>query len=250
MTNEPTIIIEPDVAGLAQKGAEIFSRSARKSVGAEGRFMVALSGGSTPRDMHRLLAEEPFLSDIPWDRTDIFWVDDRCVPENDPASNYGAARQDFLDRIPIPRNRIHPMPAVLPPQEGALMYQKELISSFQSGESDFPQFDLVFLGIGADGHTASLFPGQRALEEKSRLIIAVRGGNPNVSRLTMTFPLLNRAREIIFLVSGKKKAETVKTIIEYPEARLPAQEIQSMNGTLTWIMDRESASMLSKEYFP
>jgi len=250
MTNEPTIIIEPDAAGLAHKGAEIFSRSARKSVDAEGRFMVAISGGSTPRDMHRLLAEEPFLSDIPWDRADIFWVDDRCVPGNDPASNYGAAMQDFLDRIPIPRNHIHPMPTGLPPEEGALIYQEELINSFQSGESDFPQFDLVFLGIGTDGHTASLFPGRWALEEKSRLVIAVRGGNPDVNRLTMTFPLLNRAREIIFLVSGEKKAETVKTIIEYPEARLPAQEIQSLNGTLTWIMDRESASMLSKEYFP
>ncbi|MFH1931107.1 MAG: 6-phosphogluconolactonase [Pseudomonadota bacterium] len=112
----------------------------------------------------------------------------------------------------------------------------------------FPTFDLIFLGTGKDGHTASLFPGQKALDEMERLVISVKGGDPYVSRLTMTFPVLNHAKRIIFMVSGKNKADIVKTILEFPKAKLPAQRIQPLNGTLTWLLDSESASMLSKEH--
>ncbi|MBE9569635.1 MAG: 6-phosphogluconolactonase [Proteobacteria bacterium] len=248
MTNKKTIIIESNAANLASKGAEIFSKAAKESVGLKGRFAVAISGGSTPRYMHGILAEEPYLSDIPWEKTHIFWVDERCVPDNDPASNFGLARKDFLDQVPIPQNQIYPMSVEAPPEERAGIYQSALIDFFHLQKGESPVFDLIFLGTGKDGHTASLFPGQKALDERERLVISVKGGDPYVSRLTMTFPVLNHAKRIIFMVSGKNKADIVKTILEFHKAKLPAQRIQPLNGILTWLLDSESASMLSKEH--
>jgi 6-phosphogluconolactonase len=195
-----------------------------------------------------MLGEEPFRSNLPWENTDIFWVDERCVPMNDPASNYGTARDDFLERVPIPEAQIHPMPGEGNPEKGALNYQQELLKIFKVRAGESPVFDQIFLGTGKDGHTASLFPGQKALDEMERLVISVKGGDPYVSRLTMTFPVLNHAKRIIFMVSGKNKADIVKTILEFPKAKLPAQRIQPLNGTLTWLLDSESASMLSKEH--
>ena len=239
------IIVEPDANALSRKGAAIFTQVAAESVALRGCFVVAISGGSTPRPMHRLLCEEPCLSTIPWSGTHIFWVDERCVPVDDPASNYGAARVDFVDKLPIPGNQIHPMPVDLVPEEGATAYQRELFHFSQLQPSKIPVLDLICLGIGTDGHTASLFPGQGSLMEKKRLIVPVTGGHPQVSRLTMTFPLLNHAREIVFLVSGQGKAPIIKAILEGTSRRFPAQMIQPLNGSLTWLLDREAASMLS-----
>jgi len=172
MTNKQTIIIESNAAGLARKGAEIFSRAAKESVEKKGRFAVAISGGSTPRSMHSMLGKEPFYSNIPWGKTDIFWADERCVPSNHPDSNFGAAKKDFLDLVPIPKEHIHPLQGGLSPKEGALWYQQKLIKFFQRKEDEFPLFDLIFLGIGTDGHTASLFPGQSALNEMKKWVVA------------------------------------------------------------------------------
>jgi len=240
-----TIIIESDEVRLAQRGADIFLRIAGESVDLRGRFACAISGGSTPRLMHRLLCEEPHLSKALWHRTHIFWVDERCVPTNHPASNYGMARDDSLGRAPIPEEQVHAMPVDFPPEKGASAYQEELIRFFQPQSSKIPMFDLIFLGIGTDGHTASLFPGQSALNEKERLVVSVKGGTPHVSRLTMTFPLLNNAREIVCLVSGREKAAILKTVLEDPAAQLPAQKIQPLNGHLTWLLDRPAASLLN-----
>jgi 6-phosphogluconolactonase len=244
---EKRIIIEPNAAGLASRGAEIFSKAAKKSVGTRGRFSVAISGGSTPRNMHRLLGEEPFLSDIPWDNIEIFWVDERCVPENDPANNFGTAKKDFLARVPIPEAQVHPMPGEGSPEKGAFNYQQELLTFFKTGAGEFPVFDLVFLGVGTDGHTASLFQGQSSLKEKERLVVPVKGGNPNVSRLTMTYPLLNRAERIVFMVSGSEKAPILKAVLEDTKSRLPACMITPLTGELTWLSDQEAASLLSRE---
>ena len=246
--NDKTIIIETNRAQMAKKGAEIFSQAAKKSVETRGRFVVAISGGSTPRNMHRLLGEEPFLSDIPWDKTDIFWVDERCVPADDLHGNFGTAKKDFLERVPIPEEQVHPMPGEGPPEMGALNYQQEFLKVFQVGEDEFPVFDLIFLGMGTDGHTASLFPGQGSLDEKERLVVPVKGGNPNVSRLTMTYPVLNSGRQIVFMVSGKEKAEVVKTVLEDKQSRFPAQGIEPANGKLVFLIDREAASLLSGEH--
>jgi len=236
-----TIITESDPSALAQRGAAIFSQLARTSVALRGRFAVALSGGSTPRPMHRMLHEEPYFSIIPWNRTHIFWVDERCVPADDLASNYGAARADLLDRVPVLPDQVHPMPMDLPPRAGATAYQKELVRFFQSPPSEIPVFDLICLGIGTDGHTASLFPGQGALRERERLVVPVRGGDPLVDRLTMTLPLLNNAGEIVFLVSGKKKAPILRSILEGAPMQYPAQMIRPVHGRLTWLLDREAA---------
>jgi 6-phosphogluconolactonase len=232
---------------LAQTGAELFTSVAQASVKERGRFSVAVSGGSTPRLMHRLLAEAPYCSKTPWDKTSLFWVDERCVPVTDERSNYGAAKRDLLERVPLPVAQIYPMPVERHPDEGAVKYQRIIQHFFQLGKGQFPVFDLIFLGIGADGHTASLFPGQRALQEKKKLVVAVKGGNPDVSRLTMTYPTLNQARQIVFLVSGKGKTAIMKTLSEDMQARLPAGRIKPTNGTLTWLIDQDAAVALQKE---
>jgi 6-phosphogluconolactonase len=248
MKNDNRIIIEPNTAQMAKKGAEIFFQAAKKSVETRGRFVVAISGGSTPRNMHRLLGEEPFLSDIQWDKTDIFWVDERCVPADDSHSNFGTARKDFLDRLPIPEAQVHPMPGEVYPEKGAFNYQQELLTFFKTGEGELPVFDLIFLGLGTDGHTASLFPGQGSLDEKERLVVPVKGGHPDLSRLTMTYPVLNSGRQIVFIVSGSKKAGVVKTVLEGKQSRFPAQGIKPMSGKLIFLIDREAASLLSGKY--
>ena len=240
------ILIEPDREGLARRGVSLFAQSARAAIKSRGRFMVALSGGSTPGDMHRMLAREPHVSTLPWDRIHLFCVDERCVPVHDPASNYGRARRDFLDRIPVSSSRVHPMPGHLPPETGALQYRKVLSTCFELGKNEFPLFDLIFLGMGKDGHTASLFPGHPALQEKKEAVLAVRGGQPNVPRLTLTIPVLIRAAKIVFMIRGRNKAHTLKTVIRDREAHLPAQLIRPRMGSLIWLLDREAASRLEK----
>ena len=247
MKNEKSII-EADTVQIAKKGAEIFSQAVKKSVERRERFVMAISGGSTPRSMHRLLVEEPFLSDMPWDRIDIFWVDERCVPADDSRSNFGTARKDFLAGIPIPEAQVHPMPGEDSPEKGAFNYEQELFTFFKIRAGEFPLFDLIFLGVGTDGHTASLFPGQGSLDEKERLVVPVKGGNPDLSRLTMTYPVLNSGRQIVFMISGKEKAGVVKTLLEDKQKRFPAQYIEPANGKLIFLIDREAASLLSGEH--
>jgi len=238
------IIIERDAVRLAMKGAQIFSQTAKESVDKYGRFAVALSGGSTPRPMHRLLSEEPYASEIPWGSIHIFWTDERVVPFEDPESNFGVAQRDFLDKLAIPSAQVHPMPVWITPERGAALYQEELEGFFQRLGSDDPAFDLIFLGIGKDGHIASLFPAQEALDERKRWVVAVKGGIPYVSRLTMTYSIINHAIQIVFLVSGRQKAEILESIFEKRQLRLPAQKIQPLGGKLTWLVDQDAASLL------
>lgn len=247
MSSKPELIIKDGPNQLAKLAANRFTAAAKSCVGENRRFMVALSGGSTPRGMHRLLAEEPYCSDIPWKKTHIFWVDERCVPWDDPASNYGMAKRDFLDRIPIPSEQIHPIPGEAPPEEGVRRYRRELEAFFKVKERGFPIFDLIFLGMGKDGHTASLFPGKGSKEASEEWVVAVKGGTPDIYRLSLTYEVLNRAKEIYFLVSGKEKAPIVKTVLENKDAELPAQKIQPIKGKLAWLLDKEAAYLLSGE---
>ncbi len=244
MKNNPKIIIRDDPDLLAKEAAKLFSEAALKSISMKGIFTVAVSGGTTPRHMHSLLAKEPHISKIPWDKTHIFWVDERCVSYAHTHSNYGAAEEDLISKIPIPDANVHPMPVEPLPETGSDKYQDTLIEFFELKQGMLPRFDLIVLGIGTDGHTASLFPGQRALDEKEKLVVSVKGGNPDVSRLTMTLPVLNNAMEVLFLVSGEQKADTLKTILENEHALFPAQRVQAVNGTLKWLIDREAASKL------
>lgn len=247
MPAKPEIIVTDDPTQLARTGAGIFMTTAKDCVDQNNFFSVAISGGSTPRGMHRMLTEEPYCSGIPWDKIHIFWVDERCVPMDDPANNYGMARRDFLDRIPIPLEQIHLMPGEIAPEEGARKYQEKMEVILQIREEDFPVFDLIFLGMGKDGHTASLFPGKSSVLASERWVVVVKGGSPDVYRLTLTYDVLNRAKRICFLVSGKEKALIVRTVLENKDARLPAQKIQPVQGKLTWLLDKDAASLLSKE---
>jgi 6-phosphogluconolactonase len=247
MPQQDEIIIEADAFQLANKGAALFNQCAKDSIDRNGRFSVAVSGGSTPRAMHRLLGQKPYLFEINWQRTNIFWVDERLVPFDDPASNFGAAKTDWLDKIPIPANQVHPMPGQSRPEVGAAAYKTELEKYFQERQHNIPIFDLIFLGIGADGHTASLFPGDTAAQTTDKWVLAVKGGNPDVFRLTLNLAVLNHARSICFMISGYSKAPIMKTVFLNPEAQLPAQLVRPLAGKLWWLVDEAAASLLPEK---
>ena len=236
-----------DHTALSRSLAELVLAVANRCAGEKGWFAIALSGGSTPRDAHRLLGREPISSAFPWDRTHFFWVDERCVEPADPASNYGNASRDFLERVPIPARNVFPMPVDPPPHEGALAYERLLSSFFGAPRGAFPRFDLVLLGLGGDGHTASLFPGDPALEENERFVVSVRGGNPAVDRLTLTLPVLNHAARSAFIASGRDKADAVQAVLEREDLRLPAARV---TGNPTWLLDVEAASKLTRRRGP
>jgi len=247
MSFKRTIIIKDDPILLAKQAAEIFVASASRSVGKRGRFSVAISGGSTPRRMHKMLAREPYVLNIPWGKTHIFWVDERCVSQDSHESNFGVAKRDFINEVPISETQVHLITCKSSPRVSAKEYQKILNDFFSFERTRIPRFDLIYLGMGADGHIASLFPGQKILYEKEKLVMAVKGGDPNVNRISMTLPLLNQARHIVFLITGEKKAKTVQVVLEGKKLRLPAQKIGPPNGRLTWLLDRGAASLLSKD---
>ena len=243
---DPQVVIAVNAQELTSRAVECFVSAATESVARRGRFAVAISGGSTPREMHRMLAEPPSLAAIPWAKVHLFWVDERCVPADDPRSNFGTARKDFLSRVPIPEKNLHPAEGRSSPEKGAEDYELELIRFFHLEEGEFPVFDLVFLGMGADGHTASLFPGDGALHEEKRRVVAVRGGIPVLNRITMTCPVLNRARRIVFLAVGQEKAETVRAVMSADIPGLPAGMIRPLQGELMWLLDQAAASLLEK----
>jgi 6-phosphogluconolactonase len=241
---KPEIIILKDFDQVARQGASLLARWAVDVLRNRDFFSLAISGGSTPRPMHRMLAEAPYRSMIPWQRLHLFWVDERCVPVEDPASNYGTARKDFLDQGLLRSDHVHPMPRDVDAGEGALAYEKEMFRVFGLKRGEVPSLDMVFLGMGKDGHIASLFPGDKALDVQDRIVAAVRGGEPDLPRLTLTLPVLNRAREIVFMVTGREKCPMVRTIVAGGSEGLPAQRIQSGKGHVTWLLDRGAASML------
>ena len=243
MIGEIEKIVMADSDKLSEKGAEIFHKSATDAVNHKGHFSVAISGGSTPRTMHRLLAQEPYVSQTPWNRVHLFWVDERMIAFDHPHSNFGIAQKDFLDKVPIPFDQVHPMPATMPFDKGASFYEAELNDFFQRHHSRRPQFDLVTLGIGKDGHIASLFPGQDSTASE-HWVLSVKGGNPNLHRLTLTYFVLNNAKRILFLVSGKEKATIVKRLFEDDQALLPATRVKPFNGEILYLLDKDAASLL------
>ena len=244
MPGHANIIIAENAAQLAVKGVELFCRNARRGIERSGHVTVAISGGSTPRAMHRLLTREPYVSEICWQKIHLFWVDERLVPENDAASNYGAAREDFISAVPIPPEQVHSMTSEKMPEEAAAEYQRKLEACFGKGPEKFPRFDTIFLGVGQDGHTASIFPDDLTAETTDLPVVPVKGGNPDVYRLTLTVPVLNHAKCAVFIVSGREKAPTVKTLLTDESSQLPARKIQPVNGRLVWLLDREAAELI------
>jgi 6-phosphogluconolactonase len=194
--------------------------------------------------MHRLLARPPYAAAIPWDRLHLFWADERRVRYDDPASNFGAARADFIDALPQPPASLHPVPVDGDADALARRYEEEIRQHFRQRRLAEPAFDLVLLGLGSDGHIASLFPGSPVLAEQRQWTAAVKGGEPDVERITLTYPVLNRARRIVFLVTGEGKAAAVRHVLTGALPVLPAQLIRPQAGHITWVLDRAAAAML------
>ncbi|NOX97462.1 MAG: 6-phosphogluconolactonase [Nitrospirae bacterium] len=209
-------------------------------------FTVAVSGGKAPVGFYRKLAA--CKSDLPWDKTHIFLVDERFVPFDDAESNYGMIRDEFLHQVEIPAANVHPIPTGKEtPRAAAEQYEKELKTFFQLREGEFPVFDLVMLGIGEDGHTASLFPGTPALVENKRLAIETELGTLKHRRISLTLPVINKAGKIIFLVAGGNAAGVFKKVIEEKNSRLPAAMVVPEKGELLFMVDEEASSLLLGE---
>lgn len=239
--------IVQDLPTLSRAGADEFSRCAREAIAAHGRFAVALSGGSTPQGTHSLIAKDQDDSSrrLPWDKIHIFFGDERNVPPTHPDSNYRAANETLLSKIPIPPQNIHRIAAELDANAAASQYEKGLRDFFQPAPGEWPRFDLIMLGMGPDGHTASLFPGSAALHENSRWVVANWVEKFHTWRITFTFPVINRSAEIVFLVAGEDKAAILQKVLHpQPQESYPSQGVQPVNGRLLWIVDKNAARLL------
>lgn len=216
----------------------------RNGIRAMGSVSLVLSGGATPRGVYDLLATEGFSSQIEWAKVHIFWGDERCVPPHAPDSNYRMANDVLIRKISIPMTNVHRIPAERPPQEAAQMYQHEIKSLFQLREKELPRFTVVLLGLGTDGHTASLFPNTSALQERTKFVTEVFVESLKAPRITMTLPVINNAQNIIILVSGKGKAGILSAVIDVDVPQFPVNMIDPTSGSLSWMVDRDAASKI------
>ncbi len=244
----PRVRIFDDPRALAQAAAGEFRARAEAAIARAGRFTVALSGGTTPRLLFDELATEPYRS-LGWARVHVFWADERAVPPDNPASNFGAADQALLAPAGVPAANVHRMRGEDPePERAARDYEGTLRAFFGVSEGRAPRLDLVLLGMGPDGHTASLFPRSPALNERVRLVVAPRVERLGAWRLTLTLPVLNAARCVIFSVAGADKAPTLARVLEGPRDpdALPAQGVVPNDGELVWLVDAAAAALLHR----
>jgi len=247
---EREIVICRDPADLAARGAQLFADLAAAAAQEYRAISVALGGGSTPRAMYELLAAEPYHASVQWPLIQCFWGDERYVPPDHKDSNYHMAWETLLSKVPVPEANIHRMPTEPPDEDAAaVLAERDLRAYFRLATGEVPRFDLILLGLGDDGHTASLFPGKPTLEVHDRLVVATSPGRlpPPVDRLTMTFPVLNAAAHVVFLVAGAGKAAVVRQVLEGgSDPPLPAQLVQPTEGRLTWLLDEAAAEQLSR----
>lgn len=234
------LVVLPDAESVASTGADCFVALAGDAIADRGRFAVALAGGSTPRPLYARLAEPPLVNRVDWARVHLFWGDERNVPPSHPDSNYRMSRRTLLDRVPIPPENIHRIQGELEPHEAAAHYRLELQRVLGGGG----RFDLIILGMGPDGHTASLFPDAAVLDEQERSFVAVYVEKLDSWRLTLTLPAINAARHVLFLVSGESKAEALSRVRS--GERLPAGMVQPVEGDLIWLVDRDAAAGLAQ----
>jgi 6-phosphogluconolactonase len=244
------VIVVPDGPALAQAAARRFARTVEDAVADRGQAFVALSGGSTPKQMGTILAREPYRSRIPWNRVQVFWGDERWVPLGSPESNAGEAKRGFLDLVPIPVANVHPWETDgESPHEAAAAYETLLRQTFNE-PSGVPRFDLVLLGMGDDGHTASLFPNTGALAENQNLAVANFVPKMDATRLSLTAPVLSAGRDILFLVGGPGKADSLEAVLEGPDlpATFPAQLIRPTlpDSHLSWLVDEDAGARLQR----
>jgi 6-phosphogluconolactonase len=237
------IRVLPDPRALAEAAARHVMERAHAAISQRGRFSIALSGGSTPRDLHARLASPPLVGQVDWARTHVFFGDERCVPPDDSRSNFRMADETLLSRVSIPLDQIHRVRTELPPHEAAADYARQLGEFF--GDEP-PRLDLILLGMGDNGHTASLFPGLSAVHEQQRWVMAEHVAEVDMWRITLTPVVLNLAREDVFLVAGAAKAHMLRQVLEgpYAPAERPAQVVRPALGEVFWLVDAAAASEL------
>jgi 6-phosphogluconolactonase len=236
--------ILPDLEALSREAGALLVELANDSIASKGRFVVALSGGVTPRRMYSLLGGTPFRDQVDWGHVHFFWTDERCVPEGDEASNFKRADDLFLSKVLVPKENIHRMKGEEEPAKAAEDYEREIREFF--GKPGYPNFDLVLLGLGEDGHTASLFPESESLHEKRKLVIPIYLKRPSLNRITLSLPVLNSAKDVLFLVAGESKVPIIRKVLGEGghKESYPAGLIQPVNGKVTWLIDQEAASKL------
>lgn len=245
----PNVQIFPNTEYLARSAAEIFIQLAEESIAEHGVFRVSLSGGSTPVSLYALLASEPFSERVDWSRVHFFWGDERCVPPDHPDSNFYRAKQTLFEQVPVPESNIFRIPAELRPEQAAELYEEVLLRYFSKVEEEDirsrARFDLVLLGMGDDGHTASLFPGTPAIHEQVRWVAAQWVDKLAAFRITLTPAILNRAAHVLFLVSGEGKSYTLQRVVygSYQPDRYPAQVIRPEAGEVRWLVDELAAAL-------
>ncbi len=240
--------VEPDAASLAERAARHFVEETERAVAARGRARIAVSGGSTPKAAFKLLADpaQPWRARMPWDKLELYWVDERCVPPDHPDSNYRMTREAMLDYVPLTSAQVHRMEGELEPEAAAARYESALRNGFRLEGAETPRFDLIALGMGPDGHTASLFPHTAALNEVSRLAVANHVQNKDAWRITLTRPVINQGASVFFLIAGADKAQVLKEVMTGPRdpGRLPSQFIAPAGGILTLLLDKAAAALL------
>ena len=244
----PELRVHATPETLFQETAHLFMQFARESVNERGRFVAALSGGSTPKGLFQQLTEEPYLSLIPWAKTFLFWVDERHVPLTHETSNYRMTQEFLLSKVPIPKENVFPATnGSLPVEQAASAYEIKLGKFF--GQGMLPRFDLTLLGMGDDGHTASLFPGFPQLNEQHHWVVGYFVDPERKERVSLTFPVLNAARLQLMLIEGQKKAERLADVIQGPSdpPRYPVQYLRPTDGRLIFAVDVAAASLLKKK---
>lgn len=241
---KPRIHIFKNLEEISARAAEIFVEQSVKAIEERGQFLVVLNGGGTPEGLFQLLAAE-FREKVDWPKVHVFWGDERSVPSNDPGSSYGQARNLFLRHVPIPKANVHPMNGEFRPAEATAEYSK-VLKEFASAPLDWPRFDLVYLGMGEDGHTASLFPGSSLDVTEPVAAVTVQYQDRPAERVTLTPLVFNTARMVVFMAAGEKKAVTLARVLSgrYQPEQYPAQRIEPKEGRLLWLVDEDAASRL------
>lgn len=245
----PEVLVLSDVSAVANAAAKFIVDTCVQAIRDRGVASVALAGGGTPRQAYTLLSQPAYVSHIDWRCLQVFWSDERLVPPDHTDSNFRLAAEALLNRVPVPPENIHRMRGELAPTEAAEDYEKEMRNFMLPGQDGNPRFDLMMVGMGDDGHVASLFPGSPALLERQRWVVATEHNQPPpplVSRLTLTLPVINAAATVLVMVTGEKKADCIRQVlgVESTGAPLPAQLIKPNNGRLVWLLDASAASRL------
>ena len=243
-----TYRISPTPAAVAEAAAQLFTDAVSAAVQTRGRARIAISGGTTPKAMFALLADptQPFLKLVPWDKLDLYWVDERSVPPTDAESNYRMTNEALLSKVPLAPERIHRMEGELDPAAAAARYESTIRNSFKLEGAETPTFDLILLGMGDDGHTASLFPHTEAINDLTDIVTANHVPQKDTWRITLTWPVINQGREVAFLIEGAAKAQVLHDVLlgPYQPETFPSQIIRPASGRLTLLLDFAAASKL------